>query len=62
MGAAARVIRINRHTPDGRQAAQTLGVEAVPGFVVYDGAGAERLRLEGHLPDRKALVAALRQE
>ena len=62
LGPAALVIRINRHTPVGRELADHLGLRMVPSFVVYDEQGGERLRHDGGLPNRQALIAALRQE
>lgn len=61
LGAAVRVIRLNRHTPAGGAISARLGLRLVPGLVVFDGQGEERLRKDGGVVSRKSLVSALKQ-
>ncbi len=62
LGAAARVIRLNRHTPAGIAIAARLGLRLVPSFVVFGGQGEERWRQDGRLIKRQAVVSALKQQ
>jgi hypothetical protein len=61
LGAAARVIRLNRHTPVGNAITARLGLRLVPSFVVFDGQGEERWRQDGWGINRQAVVTALKQ-
>jgi len=61
LGAAVRVIRLNRHTPAGGAISARLGLRLVPGLVVFDGQGEERLRKDGGVISRKALTTVLQQ-
>ncbi len=59
-GADAHVMSVNLQTPVGRGIAALYDIEAVPSFVVLDGAGEVRFRVDGRVQSRKTLVAALR--
>ena len=59
-GADAHVMSVNLQTPVGRDIAALYDIEAVPSFVVLDGAGEVRFRVDGRVQSRKTLVAALR--
>ena len=59
---AARVVRLSQHTPVGSAFADRLDLRFVPALVVYDGMGEVRLRFSGGLPNRQAVVDALKQE
>lgn len=61
LGDAVRVIRLNRHTLAGRAISARLGLRMVPGLIVFDPQGEERLRKDGGMVSRKALVSALKQ-
>ena len=59
-GAAVRVIRMNRHSPAGNALAARLGLNLVPGLMVFDGQGEVRLRKNGGVVSRQALATALK--
>lgn len=61
LGDAVRVIRLNRHTPAGGAISARLGLRLVPSFVVFDGQGEERLRKDGRVVNRQAVLNALEQ-
>ncbi len=61
LGDAVRVIRLNRHTPAGGAITARLGLRLVPGLIVFDGQGGERLRKDGGVVNRKSLLTALEE-
>lgn len=61
-GADAHVVNVDLQSPVGRDIAALYDIEAVPSFVVIDGNGEVRFRVDGRVQSRKTLVAALQND
>ena len=55
------VVRINAREAVGEMLMRRLKVTLVPTFVLLDGNSTERLRVVGRVPEREAVLGALRR-
>lgn len=53
------LVRVDVQSEAGAELRRRYGIEMVPTFLVLDGAGTERLRSAGRVPERETVLAAL---